>query len=384
MFSPSCGYRPMWHVHVSYVLVFALMTGTFGVAGFAKIAHALQVSDFSDTLSTSKPNVPANHTIEFRTPSGVAEGETIVITMPAGFTVSAITEDDVDVRDDGIDLTTAPACGASNASVTILDQTITVEICASGGGAIAGDSVVSVLVGDHASEDGVGSNQITNHSNPGNYELLLGGTMEDYGFTRIVVIDSVQVSGAVQTYFSFSIDGVSAGESVNGDLVTLTGTSTATTVPFGLISPETEYVLAQDLSVTSNSLAGFTVTVEATGDLESNSSATINSFSNGTNLAIPGPWAPPSEVVGNDLTYGHWGLTSEDISLSDGDSFADALYAGNFIGTPREVMHATSSADGTTEHIGKTRVGYKLEISVMQEAGSDYTTALQYVATPVF
>ena len=38
---------------------------------------------------------------------------------------------------------------------------------------------------------------------------------------------------------------------------------------FGTVTPGTEYVLAQDLSVTTNSVNGFSVTVTAEGDLAS-------------------------------------------------------------------------------------------------------------------
>ena len=95
-------------------------------------------------------------------------------------------------------------------------------------------------------------------------------------------------------------------------------------------------------------------------------------------------WAPPAGTNGNTDTYGHWGITTEDVTLSDNDSFGNALYVGNFINNPREIMYATSSADGTTAHIGATRVGYKMEITFMQEAGNDYSTTLTYIATPMF
>ncbi|NJO83945.1 MAG: hypothetical protein HC828_14930 [Blastochloris sp.] len=95
-------------------------------------------------------------------------------------------------------------------------------------------------------------------------------------------------------------------------------------------------------------------------------------------------WAAPSATVGLTDTYGHWGLTTEDTSLSDDDSFGNALYVGDFIGSAREVMYATTSADGATPNIGTTRVGYKAQISVIQEAARDYTTTLTYVVTPIF
>lgn len=41
-------------------------------------------------------------------------------------------------------------------------------------------------------------------------------------------------------------------------------------------------------------------------------------------------------------------------------------------------------ADGSTAHQGRTRVGYKIQIGSLQEAGTDYTNTLTYVATPTF
>jgi hypothetical protein len=171
---------------------------------------------------------------------------------------------------------------------------------------------------------------------------------------------------------------------VNGDATQTIGTTTATSVPFGTVQPTLEYVLAQDLSVTTNAVNGFAVTVEAASDLLSTSGATIDSFQNGTGVAVPTAWTDPSGTLGNTDTYGHWGLTTEDATLSDDDSFGTALYAGDFIQEPREVMYATTSANGIAPHIGATRVGYKLEVTTMQEAARDYTTTLTYVVTPVF
>ena len=52
--------------------------------------------------------------------------------------------------------------------------------------------------------------------------------------------------------------------------------------------------------------------------------------------------------------------------------------------SPVEVFKNNGPADGTTQNIGTAKVGYKVEISPLQEAGSDYTATLTYVATPVF
>lgn len=383
MFSPSrrCALR---HRYVSTSLIFACILWATGLPVLTR-ALALQISDFSDTLSTSKPGVGANHTILFTTPSGVpADGSTIDVDLPVGFDVSLITEDDVDIADDGVELTTGAVCGAVQASVSVSLQTVSIAVCSGGGGAIAPGSVVRIKIGDHAVESGIGAEQIVNSPALGYHEIGVGGTMEDAGYTGVVIMESVTASGEVETYFGFSVGGVVFGESVNGDLTLTTGTTTATSVPFGLVNYGNEYVLAQDLFVTTNSGGGFTVTVEASGDLASTIGSTIDPFADGGADAVPAPWAAPSAIVGNADTYGHWGITTEDTSLSDGDPFDTARYAGNFIGTPREIMYATSSADGTTAHIGATRVGYKLETSAMQEASREYRTDVRYVATPIF
>lgn len=386
MYSPSRSYSlRSGYRYTSLVIVLSILAWSCGLPFFLPRVYALQLDTLSDTLSTSRPGIASDHKIRFATPSGVSDdGSTIVITVPTGFNMSTIGEDDVDIADDGIDLTTAPACGGTQAAVSTSTQTITIEICNGGGGAILAGSVVTIEIGQNATSSGTGVHRIANHASVGSYQLDIGGTMLDSGSTRLVLLDSVRVSGEVETYLDFSIAGVNAGGTVNGDLTALTGTSTATSVPFGIVTPGFEYVLAQDLSITTNAENGFVVTVVADDDLRSSTNATINSFFDGTAEATPTTWDQPQPVSGSPDTYGHWGVTTEDATLSDDDSFGTALYVGNFVDTPREVMFATSSADGTTQHIGTTRVGYKMEVSVLQEAAADYRTTLTYVVTPVF
>ncbi len=385
MFSPSHLSTNHWYSFLAVALTVSLSLWLSGFPGILLRAEAAQLTNFSDTLSTSKVGSVANHSIQFTTPTGVSDdGSTIEITIPTGFDMSHITEDDIDIADDGSDLTTDTSCGSVNAAVSTSTQTITIEICNGGGGAIAGGSVITIEIGTNATSSGTGSNQIVNSSSEGSYELSIGGTMTDSGTTRIAVVEAVTVTGSVDTYFSFNISGVNAGESVNADTVSTFGTTTATTVPFGTVSPSNEYLLAQDISVTTNAESGFTVRVFADGDLTSSTGATIDSFIDGSGTTTPVTWRSPSAQVGQANTYGHWGITTEDTTLSDNDSFGDALYVGDFVSNPREVLYATSSADGTTAGIGTTRVGYKLEVSNMQEAGKDYTTTVVYVATPVF
>ncbi len=352
-----------------------------GLPGLLARAGAEQLVELSDTLSTSRPGIGADHTIRFKTPSGIpADGSTIDIVLPSGFDVSAITPDDVEIDDDATALTVGASCGSVDAAVSQSGQTITIELCV-GGTNIDEDSVVTIRVGQNTTS---GTNRIINHPDPGSYELVLGGTMPDDGRTRIVIVEPVLVTGEVATFLSFEIFGVDAGETVNGDTTTTFATTTATSLAFGTVESGNEYLLAQDISVTTNAGEGFVVTVEATADLLSSTGATISSFIDGLGTEVPTGWVVPSADPAAPGTYGHWGLTTSDTTLTDGNSFDGALYAGNFIQEPREVMYHDGAADGITPGIGATRVGYKLEISGLQEAGSDYTTTLIYVVTPTF
>ena len=387
MCSPSrysialCGYSK----YVALLMIGSLLLWSVGFPGFMMRASAAQVQSLTDTLSNSAPGVAANHTIHFVTPTGIAaDGTTMVVTFPDGFDISSITDVDVDIADNGTDLTTGAACGAVDAAVTVSGQLLTFEICNGGGGAIAPGDDVTIEVGTNATSSGSGSNRVINHASAGSYQLDIGGTMVDDGTTRLVIVETIQVTGAVETYLSMSIDGTDAGVTVNGDLTPTTGTTTATSVAFGWVQPNTPYVLAQDLRVTTNAVIGFAVTVETVGDLISDGGSTIDSFKDGAGLATPTTWAGPTATPGITSTYGHWGVTTDDATLSDDDSFGTALYAGNFVNAPREVMYATSSADGSTPDIGRVRVGYRLQTSSMQEAGTNYQTRLMYILTPTF
>ena len=141
--------------------------------------------------------------------------------------------------------------------------------------------------------------------------------------------------------------------------------------------------MAQDLAVATNASNGFVVTVFADQTLTSGSGADINPFIDDAATAVPAAWQSPAGTSGTDTTYGHWGVTSEDSDLNT-DEFGTALYAGNFIGTPRQVFSHGGPADGSTADEGATRVGYQVEINALQEAGTDYQAVLTYVATPTF
>ena len=180
--------------------------------------------------------------------------------------------------------------------------------------------------------------------------------------------------------------GVAGGTTVN-TADTTGGTTTATTIPFGTINAGVASTAAQRLTVVTNARSGFAVTVKADSQMVSSNGADIDGFANGAYTTTPTAWTAPTGTPGSENTYGHWGLTSDDDSVTGGNLFNVGAGGNRYVSastTPVEVFKHTGPANGTTQGVGTTLVGYKVQRSALQEAAEDYTATLTYVATPVF
>jgi hypothetical protein len=343
------------------------------------IVDAANITDVSDTLSDSAPSASANHTIQFVTPSGVAAGETIVIDFQGNFNPDALDESDFDFAST-TDYSLAAAPSGQTWGVTTDATSVTFT---SGTAVLGPNATVTIQMGTNATFGATGNTQIANPAAEGSYEIGFTVGSQDSGWTRVVILDDVQVTAAVDTVFTFTVAGLPAGTNVNGD--TTTGATGSTSIPFGTLTDGVATTAAQELTVSTNAANGYSVTVQIDQPLQSSTGADIDGFDEGSDSNTPTSWASPTPVLGSDNTYGHWGFTSEDATTtrSAGDEFGAQEYAAAST-TPRVVMGHTGPADGTTPGVGLTQVGYKVEINALQEAGDDYTTTLTYVATPVF
>lgn len=354
------------------VVTFAIILWFVGVPSFR--AEAANVTTFSNTLSNSEPLIVSNHTLTFVTPTGLAAGQTISIefgtTSFAG--INSLVATDVDLIVNGVEQTLdAAASGATwgvSGAGTVLDIT-------SGTSTIGANATVTIEIGTNATTGGAGVNQITNPS-VGSYEITVAVGNVDTGATRVAIVDVVTVTAAVQTIFNFTVTGLGSGLGVNG--ATTTVVSASNEVPFGILAIDTPATAAQDLQVVTNAANGFVVTVKTDQQLTSATGADIDGFADGAFTATPALWASPTKTLGNEDTYGHWGLTSDDADYFAAETFASAST------TPVEIFRHDGPVDGSTQGIGTTRVGYTVEITALQEAGDDYTATLTYVATPVF
>jgi hypothetical protein len=198
----------------------------------------------------------------------------------------------------------------------------------------------------------------------------------------------VNVTAAVATTFTFTVSPLATSTTL-GNNATTTGNDTSSTLPFGTIAPNTHNELGQQLNVTTNASNGFAVTIHEDQDLTSNKGNIIHLFSNANATATPSPWTSPTNIINNPLTYGHFGITSDDTSSTavGGPFFGSstALYAGSFNPTSTlTVFGWTGPADGTTQNVGAAKVAMRIEISPLQAAANDYVNNLIYVATPIF
>ncbi len=359
------------------ILIVSLIVWSIGTPLFIEKASAASVLSFSDTLSDSDLSALSNHTIQFTAPNGVSAGQTIVLTFPNDFVLTNVALLDFDLND-GSELALALAPSGATWGVGTTSNSVTFT---SGTGVIASSSVITIEIGTNATTGGAGTNRIVNPDSAGsNVISVSSGSGIDSGSTNVYIIDDVVVTASINTNLIFAIDGVASGQSVNGSPTTTADTTTSTSVPFGTLVAGTSKVLAQDISVTTNATNGFVVTIQQDQNLTSNLSD-IDGFINGAYTNTPTAWVGPTPATGQENTYGHMGITSED-DLNTNEFGTDLWVSAST--TPRQVFSHNGVSDGTTANIGRTRVGYQVEISSLQEAGTDYTNTITYIVTPTF
>lgn len=381
------------------ILIVSMTLWFSGLPGTVNIARAGSVTSFSDTLTDSDTSVVADHTILFITPTGVAADAIIVVTLSfAGTPIpAALNFDDIDFSYQG---TPDGACDAGDSELTLATNptgtTMGVERTSStvltftnGSTVITGGSEICIEVGLNAEEGGSTAEQITNSTSTGSNTIVLSGDFGDTGTTHVFMIDDIVVTASVDTNFTFTIAGVASGQtSANGETSpsTTSVTTTATTIPWDesiALVAGTEYVARMDLTVSTNAANGFIVTLQQDQNLISGSND-IDLFRDSAATATPEAWgANPLGTPGTEGTYGHYGVTSAD-NLNT-DEFGTALYAGN-LDTARQVFENNGPADGTTANVGATEIGFKIEITALQEAsqGTAYTNTFTFIATPTF
>lgn len=350
--------------------------------GYHATAQAANITDAKDTLSDSAPAASSDHSFVFVTPTGVANGEDIVIDFLAtGFDLTGIGTEDIDILIDGVNKPVAEWSLVNSGT----DLTLTIDT-----GSISAGASTTILIGTNATNEGSPDTQIVNPTPTlGNesFEIAISAGTADSGYVRVVILDTVLVTARVATTFDFTVYGIGTTDTPVNGTATTSVTTSSTTIAFGTLDHYVAETAAQDLTVQTNAANGFVVTVQSDGAFRSSTGADIDDFKDGTLVTDPEAWESPSVGldVNNENTWGHWGVTTEDADTVGNRAFEFA--ANEWAGvttTPTVIFAHDGPADSTTPGIGSTTVGYRVEISPLQEAGDDYQTTLTYIATPTF
>jgi hypothetical protein len=322
-------------------------------------SEAVSFESIKDTISSSdvsRANV--THTIVASTTLAVSAGGYFDIIFPAAFT---------NVLVGGV---TCPTGGSASIPVANTAR------CTFAAG--VGEATTTTFIIAGVTNPSTGGSQLFHI-----YTKTSGDVQIEHSTFRVAIINSVSVTATVEASLTFSIAGKATSSSING--VTTTGSSTMSSLAFGVLAPGVPKTLGQSLRVTTNAAYGFTVTVQQDHNLLSSNGADIDSFDNGVEASSTAlAWTVPTGVLGQEMTYGHFGFTSADGSLTGGaDSYGSALYKGFNNSDPIEVMYHNGPSDGLTADIGTTTVAYTVGITALQEAG-DYSNTLTYICTPTY
>ncbi|MEN9881104.1 MAG: hypothetical protein RLZZ308_287 [Candidatus Parcubacteria bacterium] len=352
---------------VSALTIFAVVLGVS--ITHVEIVHAAALSSLSDSQSSVKINTLSDHTIQFVTPTGVAAGQNITLTFPAGYTMGSFNVNNIDLATS----TSATCSGFTDALVSSSasgltwgvaqgSQTITIT---SGTAVIPANRCIQIEIGSNATSGATGVSQITNPATPGSYEILVAGSFTDTGSitTTIINDDTVAMTGTVPQSLTFTI---STSTIYFGNL----GSGAAKFASSTNTSGDTTETIAHTLGVSTNAPSGFALTVRGqTLTSQQNSANTISYI--GASYA--------SSTAGTEQ-FGIRATETGGTGVTVDQTFSGATSYGYDGTATTSALFATGSGATLTSTLS---LRYLANISAITEAGT-YAASLVYVATANF
>lgn len=263
-----------------FYLVTALMLVTIislGNTFLIRKASAGFLTTLSDTLSRIEDNTPANHTIEFVTPTGVDQStDTIIVAFDDSgdaYNLTGLTFQDIDLaidNDGNCDgtwtdktLAAAPASGVWGVTISTVGDTITFTAPSNATtGEITAGYCVQIEVGTNATSGATGANQIVNPAS-GTYVTAISGTFGDTGRFAVAIVadDQIDITAQVDP--------------------TLTVTISADSCALGTLTANYIETCSYSVTVSTNASNGYVSTILADGLLR-NTIDNINDATDGT------------------------------------------------------------------------------------------------------
>ncbi len=363
-----------------------VVIGSFSVVFAAKTARAdiFAFDNASDKLSDASTGSTATHLVSFSPgaenggiPMGNGGSALPIVMTFTGFT-APVAVVDTDISITGATYINTGACDAGAAdqirfvgATSGLNPAVSLELC--DGDTIATTETVAITIGNA---------KLVNPGAIGSYNVnisAVGATDTFESDILVAIVDKVRVRAAVDPIFAFTVSGVNAGTAIPS--VGNTGvTTTPSTIDFGTLASGTPVLAAQTLQVRTNANQGYNVYARTDSEFQSANGAIIDGFALGT--PAPSAWERPAALIGDDRTWGHFGLSSTDLSAT---AFTVAnTWVGNFIDNPDGVSIMSGARPVDAANQGTASVLYQTEITDLQEAATDYKTDIIYVATPTF
>src|SRR3989344_6900807 len=171
-------------------------------------AFAVRPDSLIDTLSDSRPSTASNHEMVLNLSGSTTfiAGETVIVTFPAGFDLTALTMTDVDFQNGSTDETLqAGACGATDTvRYTLAGQVVTFLTCDSYTAEAAG-TAITIQFGSNAAG---GTTRIVN-STANVYTLTVSGTHgDDSKDTVLVITAAITVSATIDEVLTLTVAGL--------------------------------------------------------------------------------------------------------------------------------------------------------------------------------
>lgn len=194
-------------------------------------------------------------------------------------------------------------------------------------------------------------------------------TPRDSAAVQFINTNGSTLSLTVDNTLSFTVNAVAGATSCDG--TTTTAASTATTIPFGTITPGANGVVCQDLTAATNSTNGYTIYGRYTAQ-PTNPLTQVIADHSGTNAAPTTFSAAGTEAYGmttNDATLG----TGTANRFTNGGQKWAALTTSN-----NEIAFEAAGVTSTTY-----RIGHQVGVSLTTFPGT-YTTTVIYTCTPIY
>lgn len=330
---------------------------------------AAALTTLSDTQSTLKANQPSDHTILFVTPSGITAGQSISITLPAGYATGTFAIANFDFA-----TSTSATCSsfsdaliqsgaASGLTWGVSVATSTLYIT-SGTAVIPANRCVQIKVGSNATFGLTGTSTWVNPLTPGAYQINYNsGNDTGYVTEYIVPDDTIVLSGTVNQSLTFTVSTTTIYFGILGAGAAKYASSTN---PLG----DTIETIAHSLAVGTNAPSGFTLSVRGqTLTSQQNSNNTIDYIG-----AIAASSTPGNEQFGFRATE------SGGVGVTVAAPFSSASSYGYNAAASSSATVATGSGSTPTSTF---YLRYVTNIGAITEAGT-YTANLVYVATANF